>query len=382
MTHTDLRRPRILYITPVCDLGGEELSTLSLAVEVAGRGYDVALVTEGGDFLDEFVSAGIPTHVLPMNARRPAGIWRASRALRELLDATPFDILHSQEVFTTVIAHLARRLPTGTGSKLIYHYRGVRPRMIPSVARVLPRISDYVLTNAETNRTLFLERGIDPASVRTIYNGLDFSDFDVAYDRAEVRSEWGVPDDAFVVGAIGRLHPVKGHAVLIDALSHVRRERDDVHAVLIGDGPLRSELEARVAAAGLASVVHFRGVERNVARCLAGLDLLVLPSTEEAIGRVLAEAHAVGLPAIASRVGGTGEIVRDGVSGFLVSPGDPAALAGRILDIARDPERARAFGVAGKRWVRERFGLQAMVDDTLEIYHRLFDRTDTRSPRP
>ena len=362
---------RVLYITPTCDLGGEELSTLSVACGVREAGYEVELATEGGPFVAEFEAVGIPVTHLPLNARRPIGIWRASRELRAHLARNPVDLVHSQEVFPTVMTHLARRVPGRRPERLIYHYRGVRPVMMPAVRRVLPGMSDFIITNAEANRRLFTDHGTSADHVRTIYNGFDWAPFDERHDAAEVRAEWGVPAGVPVVGAVGRLHPVKGHRVLVQAAPRIRERCPQAQIVIVGDGELRGELEAQARSLGVADVVRFLGFRRDVARQLAGMDVLVLPSIEEAIGRVLAEAHAVGLPAVASRVGGTGEIVRDGVSGYLVSPGDATALADRVVDLVLDPDRARTFGEAGRADVRARFGEAKMITDTLEVYEGL-----------
>jgi len=365
---------RVLFLSPLTKLGGEELSVLSLARGLMSRGHEVELATEGGDFLEEFIAAGLEVHLMAMNARRPGGIVATSRPLRRLLETRGFDVIHSQEVFPTIIAELARRFPGRLPGALIYHYRGVRPRMMPLVTRVLPPVVEHIVTNAEANRQAFLHRGVSPDKVRTIYNGVAFDEFDRATEDPALRAELGVGPLDPVAGVVGRLHPVKGHRPFLEAARIVLDAVPRAWFLLVGDGPLRGELEAAAHELGIQDRVRFLGFRRDVPQLIKAMDLLVLPSIEEAIGRVLVEAHASGRPAVASRVGGTSEVVEDGVTGYLVPPGDVSALAARMIDVLASPDRGRAMGAAGDARVRPIFGLDAMIDSTLEVYDRVAPR--------
>jgi glycosyltransferase involved in cell wall biosynthesis len=364
------RSARVLYLIPSTNLGGEELSTLSLAKGLQPLGFQIGLGTSGGSLLDEFESLGVAVHLLPVDGRRPYGLVRGAQALRSLLARHEYDIIHAQEVFPAVMGQIARRV-LGCRFKLVYHYRGVRPRWMPYVGRAMPRWVDHIITNSEATRRTFLRYGATADSVTTIYNGLDWTPFDQSVDRASVRAEWSVPVDAPVAGTVGRLHPVKGHRVFLDAARAVLDQVPDAYFVLVGDGPMRAELESQARALGIDSRVRFLGSRRDVPRLLAAMDLLALPSTEEAIGRVLVEAHAAGLPAVASRIGGTPEVVEHGRSGFLVPPGDPPALAVRMRELLSDRDRSRQMGAVGKEHVRSRFGEPEMIEKTRRVYATL-----------
>lgn len=367
------RSMRVLYLGPATHVGGEEMSTLSLASGLIARGHHAAYASSGGPFLSAFTEAGVPTHILPVDGRRPLGVWRGSRSLRRFLADNPFDIVHSQEVFTTVIADLARKVPSHLDTRLIYHYRGVRPERMGIVSAVIPRISEYVITNAEVNRRSFLDRGVDASKVETIYNGFDWAVFDRECDVAGLREEWGVPADAPLAGVVARLMPIKGHTYLLRAMPRILERVPRAHVVIVGDGPLRESLESEARELGVASSVHFLGFRTDVPAILSALDLLVLPSVGEPFGRVLVEAGAAGLAAVSTRVGGTIEILEDGVTGHFVPDCDPAPLAERVADLLGDLDAARRMGAVASERVRGIFGIERMLDRTIDVYRQVLD---------
>jgi glycosyltransferase involved in cell wall biosynthesis len=172
-----------------------------------------------------------------------------------------------------------------------------------------------------------------------------------------------------IVGAAGRLSPEKGFAVLIEAARRVVGEDPQAGFVLFGDGPLRAALARRIAAAGLDGRFVLAGFYADLADYLPQLDLAVLPSYTEGLPCVVLEAFAAGVPVVATAVGGTPEAVEDGRHGYLVPPGDPAALAGRILDLLRCPSTRRTMGERARQHVRQQFSFQAQNPH----YQRLFE---------
>ena len=159
----------------------------------------------------------------------------------------------------------------------------------------------------------------------------------------DVRAEIGVPAGSPVIGVTARLHTIKGHAYLVQALPEVLRSVPDAHVVLTGDGPDRRDLERMVVGAGLGARVHFLGHRTDVPDVTQVYDVAVVPSLWECLPYVLMEAMALGKPVVASRVGGIPEVVADGVTGTLVPPRDSGALAAAIVDLLRiRPRRAHS----------------------------------------
>jgi glycosyltransferase involved in cell wall biosynthesis len=173
----------------------------------------------------------------------------------------------------------------------------------------------------------------------------------------------------FRVGAVGRLSPEKGFDVFVRAAAIVARHRPDVSFVLYGEGPLRPALEELIRREGLVGRFVLGGFRQDLPAVLPQLDVAVSSSHTEGLPVALLEAMAAGLPVVATRVGGTPEVVADGVTGLLVPPNDPAALAAKVMALLDDPRRA-AMGEAGRRRVRDEFTFEAMA----ERYERLFAR--------
>jgi len=187
--------------------------------------------------------------------------------------------------------------------------------------------------------------------------------------RDKLRSLFVQPP-RWIVGAAGRLSPEKGFGQLVEAAALVRARRNDLGFVIFGDGPLRHELQTRIARLGLQDIVVLAGFRTDVGRYLPHLDLVTIPSFTEGLPVVLLEAFAAGVPVVATSVGGIPEVIENGRSGWLVPPGDPTSLADRIVAMFQDDEPRRAKGQVGRERVRREFTLKRMADE----YRQLFDR--------
>ena len=202
--------------------------------------------------------------------------------------------------------------------------------------------------------------------VMTIRNGVDTSRF-CPGDPFAARARLKLPAGGFHVGVVARLAPVKDHATLLEAFALFRRERSDAHLTLVGDGAERAALQARAEAPDLAGSVHFVGERRDIALVLPAFDVFALSSTSEGISLTLLEAASAGLPIVATRVGGTPEVVIDGETGALVSPSDPGAFAAALGALARRPDRA-ALGRAGRARVERGFSVERMARAYQDLY--------------
>jgi glycosyltransferase involved in cell wall biosynthesis len=207
----------------------------------------------------------------------------------------------------------------------------------------------------------------------TIYNGVDVTRFPVASVQAtaQARRAIGMPVGVPLVGSLGRLHPQKGFSDLLTAFAQVRQRVSSVRLFVAGDGELRDDLEAQARSLGIAAAVTFAGVRADVSEILAALDVFVLPSLWEGMPNAVLEAMAAGLPVVATAVGGTPEVVVDRVTGLLVPPQDPGALARAIERLLRDPGLRRTMGRAGRRRVERHFHIQETVRQVQDLYEAL-----------
>jgi glycosyltransferase involved in cell wall biosynthesis len=238
---------------------------------------------------------------------------------------------------------------------------------------VASALSDRVVAVGEDTHAVAvgIER-VDPKKVVTILNGIDLNEYSPGGDRQAARAALGAPSSGFHVGCVARLAAVKDHATLLEAFALFRAKRDDAHLTLVGDGDERRSLEAQAARLGIANAVTFAGERHKVAPLLHAFDVFALSSISEGISLTLLEAAAIELPIVATRVGGNGEIVADGESGYLVPSRDPAAFAHALGTVASSADRA-ALGSAGRARVVRRFSVEQMARSYRELYEEVLE---------
>jgi glycosyltransferase involved in cell wall biosynthesis len=238
---------------------------------------------------------------------------------------------------------------------------------------------DRVVCVSHAQAARVLRAGVCPQRVRVIHNAVDpdrFSEADPEFREEMLARFKCVPTR--LVGAAGRLSPEKGFEVFVEAASRVRRRHRDVGFLLFGDGPRRDPILHKVNAAGLSGCFALGGFRDDLDRYVPHFDLFVLPSFTEGLPNVVLEACAAGVPVVATAVGGTPEVLRNG-AGLLVAPGDPAALADAIDTALSAGDELRALGAAGQRRVCERFTFGAQARRYQELLyelcpHRAFSR--------
>jgi len=220
----------------------------------------------------------------------------------------------------------------------------------------------------EAARDRFQAHGMHPSSgIEVVRNGIHVERFKPSSPglRRQLAAELGFAEGTRLIGTVGRLNVVKDQANLIGALAHVDA---DVALVLVGDGPLRGELERRAQQAGVAARVRFLGDRSDVHRLLPGFDVFALPSRSEGYSIALLEAAASALPIVATDVGGNAEIVRHGVMGELVSPGDIAALAAALSRVLADDAIAEGMRIAARDWALREASVQSMAGRYMAFY--------------
>ena len=213
--------------------------------------------------------------------------------------------------------------------------------------------------------------GITPERVVAISAGVDSARFHPGVSGKAVRDELGL-GAAPMVGLVANVRGSKGHNVFLDAARAVLTAAPETRFLIVGDGVGFEDVKGRVRQLGLEARVHLTGFRRDIPEVMAALDVLALPSIRsEAIPQVIPQALAVGTPVVASTVGGSPELIRDGENGRLVPPADPAALAAAILELLREPERARAMARAGQVMVQARYTIDATMARTTAVYREL-----------
>jgi L-malate glycosyltransferase len=341
-------------------IGGQERQTV-LNVETIDRSRFtpvVACLHVEGEFLEDLARLGIRPHLVDVGRKmlRPNTALQIMR-LGRFIRAEGIALVHAQDIYTNVLGTLAARLAgvpsVVTRVDLGHHITGYRRPLV----KLAGLRADRVLVNALCIRDLVVREGVEPDRVVVVRNGVDVTALE---STAREAADPGLPPGRIVTCVANMHHPVKGQGDLLVAMREVLREAPDARLAFIGDGVRRPLLERLARQLGIADRCHFLGFRRDGAAILARATLSVSPSYAEGISNAILEAMALRLPVVATAVGGSPELVRDGQNGFLVPPGAPGALARRILDVLEARDERRRMGEAGRRIVDREFSIRQM----------------------
>ncbi len=362
---------RLLFLVTTFDRGGAEKTIVRLAASLPRDRYAVAVAAlqgRSGRIAADLAAAGVPAHDLRMRTKLDVG---GALRLRALLTRERIEVLYSFLFHANLMGRLVGGwcgVPVRIGAERIASWEGPIRRLLNRVtgglATRVVAVSEAV--REETARTL----GIARERIAVIPNGVDTHAFTPA----------SRPVAAPVIGCTGRLHRKNGHPTLLDAFAAIRQAVPEARLLLVGDGPERGSLERAVSRRGWGGIVTFAGEQADVRPWLHRIAVYVQPSISEGMSNSILEAMASGLPVVATRVGGTPEVVEDGVSGLLVPPEDPAALATALVTLLGDPARRAAMGAAGRDRVARRFSQAEMIRRTTEFLDALVYSAHLRPP--
>jgi glycosyltransferase involved in cell wall biosynthesis len=370
-------RPVVLQVLPSLLTGGAERGAIDVAIALARAGGTPIVASSGGPMERELARAGISHVTLPLASKNPLVIRANVRRLEALIRERRVDIVHARSRAPAWSAYAAcrrTRTPFTTTVHAAYPITNPLKKLYNAVmvrGRPVIAISEFVATHVVETY------GVDPANIRMIPRGIDLARFSpeaVGAERVVQRAAaWRLPDGVPIVLAPGRLSRIKGHAPLIKALAWLGRH--DIRCLLVGADQgrarYRRELDALIARHNLEDVVHIAGHCDDMPAAYKLADVVVAPSVHpEGFGRTIVEAQAMGRPLIATSHGATAEtVLPDGVTGWLVPPGDVEALAG-ALETALGLSREEREGLARRAiaHVRARYDLARMTSATLDVY--------------
>ncbi len=377
---------RVLHVITRLIIGGAQENTMLTAALLDPTRYTVEVISgpqtgPEGSLIPEVRARGIQLTILPSLVReiRPLKDLAAFAGLARLIRRRRYDIVHTHSSKAGILGRWAARL---AGIPIIVHtvhgwahhdrQRPLVRRIYVLLERITQRVTDRLVAVSPRN----IEKGLAdaiaaPEKYVTIRSGIELDRFRVpARPREAVRAELGIPQGAVVVGTVTRLSPQKAPLDFVAAAAQVAAQRRDAHFVIVGDGPLRAEVEAQVSALGLARRVRLTGLRRDVPDLLHSFDIFALTSLWEGLPRVLPQAMAAGLPIVATAVDGNAEAVTDGENGFLTPAGDPPAMAAALLRLLESPALREDMGRVGQTMVEE-FGAVKMVQDIAALYEAL-----------
>lgn len=364
---------RVLHLIKGLARGGAEqlLVSQSPYVDRSRFEYEVAyILPDQHAVVAELEEAGLPVHCLE-GARGAGWIGRLRRLVRE----RDIDLVHTHSPYVAIGARIG--LWRHSRPRLVYTEHNVWEAYHRATywGNVLtyPRsdhvfaVSDHVKASINYPAAL---RFLPMPRVETLHHGVDPAAMNKWESSDGVREELGVPADAPLVGTVANFRPSKGHAILLEAAVRVRRSIPDVRFVLVGLGPLESDIRFRARELGLDGTVIFAGARDDAPRVAGAFDVFALPSVYEGLAIALIEAMALGRPAVVTRAGGLTEVLEHGKQGLVVEPRDPEGLADAIILLIQDGELRRQFGEAGRRRAAK-FDIRKAVRRLEEVYTEL-----------
>lgn len=349
---------RVLHILYTAQPEGAAFARI---VEALARGLDpqryrlhVWFMAKDGPLIGELGAQGVPARVQPWagDVKDPRGAWRFWKSL-------------GLERFAIVHVHFGGRsmhwLARSRGARVVLQVhalvdesRELKPIFIPGGA------ADLVIADCQA-----MADRVTGAPARVVYLGTGIPEQPIR------REESSGPPPPTIIGAAARLVPVKGIEYLIRAFGLLHAEFPEAVLEIAGSGPMRSSLEELAQQLGLTNQVRFLGWLNDLARALARWDIYVLSSIQDGFPIAVLEAMGAGLPVVASNVGGLGEMLEDGRTGWLVRPADPPALADRLRALLANPDQRRAMGVAGRARAQDRFSEKGMAEAVGRVYNEL-----------
>lgn len=356
---------KIVHVLHSFDVGGLENGVVNLINHLDWEKYNhiICCVTKSGRLADRIKRKDVEIIEMGKTAGRDLSLpFRLAGLFRRVKP----DLVHTRNWGTIdgIVGGWLSHVPFmvhGEHGRTMLEINGTNHRR-KIIRQLLSPLVDYFITvSQELCGWLKNCIGIDEHKIITIYNGVDLNKFRAVPDKNIVRDQLGLQQGEFLIGTVGRLDPVKDHASLIHALANLIPKYPALKVLVVGNGPCDGQLRELTRMLGLSNHVIFLGERENVLPILQSIDIFVLPSISEGMSNTILEAMAVGLPVIATRVGGNPELVIDCGTGILIPSQDVSAMSGAIQFYLMQPSMIYQHGVAARRRVEQEFSLDKMV---------------------
>lgn len=371
--------PRLLYVSQAT-VGGVAKWIIDVIQRLPSDFIvDVAIPSEEGTLHRDLRRMGIEVHPLPMvHGIQPLVDYECARKLYSILKYGNYEILHGHSAKGGYLARITGRY---VGIPVIYSPHawsfmsaiGLKRRFYILLEKVAGCWTDRLIAVSEEEGAVGIRMGlIAPERVRCIPNGVELPEYEGVTPIS--RESLGLTEEDMLIGCVARLAPQKGIPYLLDAFARVVKQVPWAHLALLGDGPMRCQLEHQTLNLGISERVSFLGWQPDPRPYMATFDIFVLPSLWEGLPLSLLEAMALRLPIVATRVTGTTEVLSEGV-GMLVPPADATALADALVLYAEHPEMRLRDGQLAYYRIKKIYNLERTINQLVEVYRELLDNT-------
>ncbi|HDZ76994.1 MAG TPA: glycosyltransferase [Candidatus Omnitrophica bacterium] len=383
----DMSKIKVLHIITRLDKGGSAENTLLTVSLLNKEEFKVTLISGHTNDPDKEIASFITQKnldyfLMPELVRKisPLKDIKAFFKIYHFIKKQGFDIVHTHTSKAGMLGRWAAKL---AGVKIIVHtphghifygYFGwFKTKLFIYLERLTGPLTDKIITLTQRGKEEHVKYRIArPDKFVPIYSGIDVGKFvDFHADAVKEKEKLNIPLDVPVIGTVTRLAPVKGNQYLIASLPEVVKLFPTLKVLIVGDGSERGKLERYVKKLSLLENVIFLGICKDVRGILNTFDIFVLPSLNEGMGRCMLEAQALGVPVVATKVGGIPEVVRDSIGGILVPPRNPEAMAEAIINLLKNKSLRDNMSEEAKRWVGHRFSAGAMVEKISDLYKEL-----------
>lgn len=361
-------------------IGGTELNAVRTAeaLDPARVRLTVALLGADGELRERYERLGVEIHGFPIGTLRGRRTLAEGRRFVKLLRAERIDVVHCHDMYSNVFGSVAARVAGVAGVIVSRRWSNTLPDPALRAANgIAYRVGHRVLANSEAvAASLQADEGVAARRIAVIPNFVEEAAFDRPDPEARRagRASLGAGPDERVIGIVARLAPVKDHATLLRAFGVLSGRTPGLRLVLVGDGPERARLAALATELGVERQVTFAGTRPHRPNPHHLFEVSVLSSISEGFPNSVVEAMAAARPIVATRVGGTPDAIADGITGILVPPQDPAALAEGIARMLEHPDEARTMGIAAAEAARTSYSRPAVLARLMSLYEELATR--------
>ncbi len=364
---------KILYLTTHLNLGGISRYILTVGSALRARGHEVFVASGGGDLEHEFRESGVQVKAFPIRTKSELSpkLYGALPEVTHWVKKEKIDLIHAHNRVTQVLAFFIR---LSTGIPFVTTVHGFYERRLGR--RLLPAWGNRAIAISEpVAEELMAKHRVAASRVRVVYNGIDIEGIRrrvLQQDPRAARREYGMPEDAVILGIIARLISEKGHEYLIRALKGLDSEFPKLRLLIVGEGRERDRLESLTKGLGLNGSVRFTGNLKDISKPLAVTDIFVHPATwREAFGLSVVEAMVCEKPVVVTNTWALSSLIKERVNGIIVEPRDEQSLREAIRLLVKNAPLRKEMGKAGSKSAEERFSIERMAKELETVYEEV-----------
>jgi glycosyltransferase involved in cell wall biosynthesis len=360
----------ILHTESSTGWGGQENRTLQESIGLKKLGARVIILCQPDSLLSRrAVAEGIEGRTCRM---RKSYDIRSIQYILKLIKDENINLINTHSGRDSLLAGIAGRLSRKKPAIV-----RTRHLALPITSKITYSLLPHkVITVSEYVRQYLINEGISSEKVIAIPTGVDISRFNPWNVNGKLKQELGLKPDIPLIGTIAIFRKKKGHHILLDAIPLILKKVPEAVFVFAGDGPQKENIITKIEQLGLSDKVFLLGLRKDIPNILKSIDIFVLPTLQEALGTSFIEAMAMEKPVIGTDVGGVGEIIKEGINGYLVEPDNPQALADTIIMALQDKEKLNIMGIEGRKFVEQNYTTEKMCEKMYALYSSLLkDKT-------